>query len=127
MVRRAALTADDSFEIKDLNAFDFLKNLKDALETNNTTGIRGAVRDIDLTLDVVRKNLTHIGMLTSKIDTVTEEKVNREYRYSQITASMVDADLAELTTEFTALTNSYQALLYSMAKMQDLSIMNFLK
>ena len=114
-------------EIKDLNAFDFLKNLKDALETNNTTGIMGAVRDIDLTLDVVRKNLTHIGMLTSKIDTVTEEKVNREYRYSQITASMVDADLAELTTEFTALTNSYQALLYSMAKMQDLSIMNFLK
>ena len=122
-----SLSADDSFEIKDLNAFDFLKNLKDALETNNTTGIMGAVRDIDLTLDVVRKNLTHIGMLTSKIDTVTEEKVNREYRYSQITASMVDADLAELTTEFTALTNSYQALLYSMAKMQDLSIMNFLK
>jgi flagellin-like hook-associated protein FlgL len=122
-----SLAADDSFEIKDLNAFDFLKNLKDALEGNNTTGIRNAVRDIDLSLDVVRKNLTHIGMLTSKIDTLTEEKVNREYRYSQITASMVDADLAELTTEFTALTNSYQALLYSMAKMQDLSLMNYLK
>ena len=122
-----ALAADDSFEIKDLNAFEFLKNLKDALESNNAKGIRGAVRDIDLSLDVVRKNLTHIGMLTSKIDTLTEEKVNREYRYSQITASMVDADLAELTTEFTALTNSYQALLYSMAKMQDLSLMNYMK
>ena len=122
-----SLAADDSFQIKDLNMFDFLKDLMDALENDNGTRIRSAVRDIDLSLDVVRKNLTHVGMLTSKIDTLTDEKVNREYRYAQITSSMMDADLAELTTQFTTLVNSYQALLYSIAKMQDLSVMSFLK
>ena len=40
---------------------------------------------------------------------------------------MTDADLTQLTTDLTTLMNSYQALLYSMAKMQNLSIMDYLK
>ena len=120
------LAADDSFEIKDLDIFAFLKNFQDALEGNNTTGIRAAVRDLDYSLDVVSKNITNVGMLTNKVDTLIAEKETRDYRYSQIESDMVDADVAQLVAEFNAMVNSYQALLYSMSKLQDLSIMNYM-
>jgi flagellar hook-associated protein 3 FlgL len=121
------LAADDSFEIRDLDIFGFLKNLKDSLEQNNTTCIRSAIQDLDLSLDVVGKNITRIGMFTSKIDTLTQENTNRDYLYTQLMAPMTDADLVELTTKLTTMMNSYQALLYSMAKMQNLSILDYLR
>jgi flagellar hook-associated protein 3 FlgL len=120
------LAADDSFEVKDLDIFAFLKNFQDALEGNSTTGIQAAVRDLDYSLDVVSKNITNVGMLTNKVDTLIQEKETRDYTYSQITSDMVDADLTQLTAEFNAMVNSYQALLYSMAKLQDLSIMKYM-
>jgi flagellin-like hook-associated protein FlgL len=119
------LAADDSFEIKDLDIFAFLKNFQDALEGNNTPGIQAAVRDLDYSLDVVSKNITNVGMLTNKVDTLIQEKETRDYRYSQIQSEMVDADLAQLVAEFNAMVNSCQAL-YSMSKLQDLSIMNYM-
>jgi flagellar hook-associated protein 3 len=120
------LAVDDSFEIKDLDIFAFLKNLQDALEGNSTTGISAAVRDLDYSLDVVSKNITHVGMMTNKVDTLIQEKETRDYLYSEIKSDMVDADVAQLVAEFNAMVTSYQALIYSMAKLQDLSIMNYL-
>jgi flagellin-like hook-associated protein FlgL len=66
-------------------------------------------------------------MFTSKIDTLTQENTNRDYLYTQLMAPMTDADLVELTTKLTTMMNSYQALLYSMAKMQNLSILDYLR
>lgn len=120
------LAADDSFDIKDLDIFAFLKNFQDALEGNSTTGIQAAIRDLDYSLDVVSKNITNVGMLTNKVDTLIEEKETRDYRLSQIQSDMVDADVAELVAEFNQMVNNYQALLYSMAKLQDLSIMKYM-
>jgi flagellin-like hook-associated protein FlgL len=122
-----SLKAGDNFEIKDLDIFGFLKNLKDSLENNNTTGIKGAIQNMDLSLDVLNKDITKVGMFNSKVDTLTQENTNRDYLYTTMMAPMTDADLTELTTDLTTLMNSYQALLYSMAKMQNLSIMDYLK
>jgi flagellin-like hook-associated protein FlgL len=122
-----SLTTDDSFEIKDLDIFGFLKNMKDSLEDNNTTGISSAIQDMDLGLDVVNKDITKVGMFNSKVATLTQQNSNKDYLYTTMTSSLTDADLAQLTTNLASLMNNYQALLYSMAKMQNLSIMDYLK
>jgi flagellar hook-associated protein 3 FlgL len=122
-----SLAAGDNFEIKDLDVFGFLKNLKDSLENNNTTGISSAIRNMDLSLDVIIKNITNVGMFNSKVDTLTQENVNRDYLYAQLMSPMVDADLTQLTSDLTTLMNSYQALLYSMARIQNISLLDYLK
>jgi flagellin-like hook-associated protein FlgL len=121
------LVTGDSFEIKDLDIFGFLKNLKESLENNNTTNIKSAVQNMDLSLDAINKNIAKVGMFTSKVDILTQEITNRDYLYAQMMSPMTDADLTQLTTDLTTLMNSYQALLYSMAKMQNLSIMDYLR
>ncbi len=122
-----SLVAGDSFEIKDLDVFAFLKNLKDSLENNNTTGINSAIQNMDLSLDVVTKNITNVGEFNGKVSTLTQENTNRNDLYTQLLSPMVDADLTKLTADLTTLMNSYQALLYTMAKMQNMSIMDYLK
>jgi flagellin-like hook-associated protein FlgL len=121
------LAVGDSFEIKDLDVFGFLKNLKDALENNNTTNIKSGVQNMDLSLDAINKNIAKVGMFNGKVDTLTQENVNRDYLYTQLMSPMTDADLTQLTTDLTTLMNSYQAMLYSMAKLQNLSLMDYLR
>lgn len=120
------LVVNDQFEIKDLTMFDTLKNFMDALENNNTTSIRAAVRDMDGALGVVEKNLTSIGTFQSKIDTLTQEKETRETRFAEISSNMISADLAALIADFNTMLTSYQALMYSVAQTQKLSVMNYM-
>jgi flagellin-like hook-associated protein FlgL len=42
-------------------------------------------------------------------------------------ADLVNADMSELATEFNVLLNTYQALLSTLARMQSVSILNYLK
>jgi flagellin-like hook-associated protein FlgL len=39
---------------------------------------------------------------------------------------MMDVDIVQIVTEFNALSNAYEAMLYSMAKIQNLSVLNYL-
>jgi flagellin-like hook-associated protein FlgL len=122
-----SLIAGDNFQIKDLDIFGFLKNLKESLENNNTTGIKSAIQDMDLSLDVLNKDITKVGMFNSKVSTLTQQNTNRDYLYTTMMSPMTDADITQLTTDLTSMMNSYQALLYSMSKMQNLSIMDYLR
>ncbi|HVN25585.1 MAG TPA: flagellar hook-associated protein FlgL [Syntrophorhabdales bacterium] len=122
-----SLISGDNFVIKDLDIFGFLKNLKESLENNNTTGIKSAIQDMDLSLDVLNKDITKVGMFNSKVETLTQQNTNRDYLYTTMMSPMTDADITQLTTDLTSLMNSYQALLYSMAKIQNLSIMDYLR
>ncbi len=123
----SSLATGDSFAIKDLDIFGFLKNLKDSLQDNNTTGITDAIQDMDLSIDVVNTDITKVGMFNNKLATLTTQNSNKDYLYTSMLSPLTDADIAQLTTDLTSLMNNYQALLYSMAKMQNLSIMDYLK
>jgi len=122
-----SLAANDNFQIKDVDIFGFLKNLKDSLQNNNTTGISSGIQDMDLSLGVLNKDITKVGMFNSKVNTLTQQNSNRDYLYTTMMSSMTDADLTQLTTDLTTLMNSYQALLYSMAKIQNLSLLDYMK
>ena len=42
-------------------------------------------------------------------------------------ADLVNADMSQLATEFSALLNTYQALLATLTRMQSVGILNYLK
>ncbi len=68
-----------------------------------------------------------MGTYGNKVDTIISEKDDRKVMFGQVTHDLVDADLSQLVVDFNTLYNTYQALMYSMAKMESLSILNYLK
>ena len=121
------LTAGNTFEIKDYSIFDMLKNLKDALEQNNSSWSGNNIAEIDEGLDIVRRNTAFVGTNLQTMDSLTEANKARQNRTAKIISETMDADLAQLATEYSNLSTVYQSLMYSFTKIQELGLLNFLK
>jgi flagellar hook-associated protein 3 len=121
------LTAGNTFEIKDYSIFDMLKNLKDALEQNNSSWSGSNIAEIDKGLDIVRRNTAFVGTNLQTMDSLTEANKARQNRTAKIISETMDADLAQLATEYSNLSTVYQSLMYSFTKIQELGLLNFLK
>ncbi|HOJ42973.1 MAG TPA: flagellar hook-associated protein FlgL [Syntrophorhabdaceae bacterium] len=117
----------DRVFISDTNIFTVLKGLKDALETNDVDGIKNALNGLDASLDKTETNLSFVGTFVSRIEDYTSYKETRDLDIDNVISSMLDVDITQAVTEFNALSNAYQALLYSMAKIQELNVLNYLK
>jgi flagellin-like hook-associated protein FlgL len=60
------------------------------------------------------------------MDTLTEDNKARQLRSAKIMSDTIDADLAELTVQYNTLSTVYQALMYSMTKIDNLGLLNYL-
>jgi flagellar hook-associated protein 3 len=123
------LTGGDSFEIKDYSIFEMLKNLKDALSdpNNNATWSSRNIAKIDDGLDIIRRNTAYVGTNLQTMDSLSEANNARQDRTAKIISETMDADLAQLATEYNNLSTVYQSLMYSFTKIQELGLLNFLK
>ncbi len=111
----------------DTDIFSSLKAFKEALETNDITGIQGAMDDIDGALDLTENNLAYVGTYMKRIEDLLGDNEIKNYNLTETVSAMVEADITQAIADFNTLTTTYQGLLYSMAKVQELSIMNYLK
>jgi flagellin-like hook-associated protein FlgL len=116
-----------TFEIKDYSIFDMLKNLKVALEQDNSAWSSGNMAKIDDGLDIIRRNTAYVGTNLQTMDSLTEANNARQDRTAKIISETMDADLAQLATEYNNLSTVYQSLMYSFTKIQELGLLNFLK
>lgn len=112
--------------ISDSNIFDGLKKLKDALEANDASGIGETLDDLEAALSKTQANISHVGTYVSKIENYIEYKDVRNLDIDESLSQMMDVDIVQALTEFNALSNAYEAMLYSMAKIQNLSVLNYL-
>ncbi len=109
------------------NIFQVLKDFKDALETNNVNSIQNAIDNINQALDKNETNIAHVGAYVNRIDTLLEDNESRNTQLTQTISDLTDIDVVQAVSDFNTLSTTYQAMLYSMARVQDLTIMNFLK
>ncbi len=113
--------------ISDTNIFTVLKDLKDALEENNVEGIKSSLDGLNASLEKTETNLSYIGTYASRIEDYISYKETRNLNIEEVISSMLDIDITQAVTEFNVLTNVYQAMLYSMAKIQEMNVLNYLK
>jgi flagellar hook-associated protein 3 FlgL len=111
----------------DVNIFDALRDFKTALENNDTTNIRNGLDTIDKSLTLTEDNTAYVGTYTNQIDTLTTLNGVRDTNLSQTISSMTDADMVQTISDFNALSTTYQTLLYTLSKVQDLTVLNYLK
>lgn len=113
--------------ITDTNIFNVLKDLKDALETNDIDGIRASLNELESALDKTQTNLSYVGTYLSRIEDYILYKETQDLDIDETISNMLDVDIAQAVTDFNMLTNAYQAMLYSMGKIQELNVLNYLK
>ncbi|OPY66115.1 MAG: Flagellar hook-associated protein 3 [Syntrophorhabdus sp. PtaU1.Bin050] len=121
------LAAGDTFEIKDFSTFAVLKNLRDALELDNSRLTEKLLGKLGTAMDIAEKNSAYIGFKVQRIEALTEDNQARELRSAEIISNTIEADIAQLSAEYNTLSTMYQSLIYSMSKIQDLNILNYLK
>jgi flagellar hook-associated protein 3 FlgL len=123
---KAGISGSDIFYGGSFGIFEVLKDLKDALETNDADSIRDALTTVETALDLTENNIAYVGAYTSKIENFIEIQDAKQLRYSETISDLMDADMVELVSDFNTLSNAYQYSLYSMSKLQALSILNYL-
>ncbi|MBA4389335.1 MAG: hypothetical protein C0399_00130 [Syntrophus sp. (in: bacteria)] len=121
------LNANDTFHVKDLSIFELLKNLKDAFESDKSTWVSKNLQNIDAARELTTKNNGVIAFQGTLAQTMIENNKTKEGKIQTMQGDLVNANMSELATEFSSLLNTYQALLSTLARMQAISILNYLK
>ncbi|MCX7982221.1 MAG: flagellar hook-associated protein FlgL [Syntrophales bacterium] len=110
-----------------VDIFRVLNDLKTSLETNNVNGISDALSGIDDALKQVSLSISRCGTIANRLDIA---KSNLEELNSRLTASLSDtedADMAELATLYSMKQVALQACYTMAGKMNETSILNYLK
>jgi flagellin-like hook-associated protein FlgL len=120
------LTANDTFQVKDMSVFELLKNFKDAFEAGNSTWVSKNIGYIDAARSSTMKNNAVVAFEGTQADMLIENNATKKARIENEQSQLVGADTAQLGTEFQVLLNTYQTLLAAFSKMQSISILNYL-
>ena len=121
------LSTGDTFQVKDLSVFEMLTNLRHAFLDDNSTWVSKNMGLIDDARSLVVKNNSVIAFQGTQAATMTTNNKAKDGQIQTLQADLVNADMSELATEFSTLLNTYQALLSTLARMQSVSILNYLK
>ena len=121
------LLAGETFEVKDLSVFELLKNLKDAFESDNAAWVSKNYASVDAARELTMKNNGIIAFQGTLAKNLIDNNTTKNGKILTLQADLVNADMSELASEFNVLLNTYQALLSTLARMQSVSILNYLK
>ena len=124
-----AITIDEP----QIDFFETLKKAIEAVESGNNYpdgdrnfGIQGAIEAIDHVIDHVRRAHAKIGAVSNEFE-LTVERSEMLILHTQVLMSdNIDTDLAEASMKLNSLQLSYQALLASIAKVNNLTLLNYL-
>ncbi|NLT23893.1 MAG: hypothetical protein GXX82_12680 [Syntrophorhabdus sp.] len=120
------LSANDTFQVKDLSVFELLKNFKDAFEAGNSTWVSKNLDHIDTARAAAMKTNAVVAFQGTQAEMLIESNTAKKNRIEEEQTKLVGADTAQLGTEFNVLLNTYQTLLAAFSKMQSISILNYL-
>ncbi|BBG65529.1 flagellar hook-associated protein FlgL [Hydrogenimonas sp.] len=89
-------------------------------------GIENALEKIDHVLEHVGKEHTRIGAMSNSLNYSVERNETLKLNVQTLRSEILDTDIGEATVKLNQLSLNYQALLASVAKVQNLSLVNYL-
>jgi flagellar hook-associated protein 3 FlgL len=110
-------------------AIDSVKNgnfYPDSEINPRSFGIQGALEAIEHVTDHVRRSHAKIGAVSNEFSLTIERTDMLTLNVQQLQSENIDTDLGEATMKLNSLQTSYQALLASIAKVNNLTLLNYL-
>ncbi|QCD44953.1 flagellin [Campylobacter mucosalis] len=90
------------------------------------TGLQGGIERIDHIMDHINKEKVKIGSYSNLLKDTNERASIMRVNISSVKSEIMDADLGEAYLSLTQRMMSYQAMLQSTAKINQLSLLNYL-
>ena len=107
--------------------FAALKGLKDALESNDVTGISNSIDSISNGVNLVANDLSYIGNFNNMATNLTDTLNNNNLALKTTMSGITDVDTAQAYSDYTTLSTAYEASLSILSKMQQMNILNYLR
>ncbi len=131
--------ANDAVKIEDPN-IDFYKDLNQMIEAvkNGTfrmdsnsvdprnTGIENSLSRIDHIMDHITNEHTKIGSYSNALSQANERSELLSINIKTVRSEVIDVDIGEAYMKFNQLSNSYQAMLSTAAKINSMSLLNYM-
>lgn len=131
--------ANDSVAISN-PTIDFFKNLDEmiyavrngtfSMDSTNSNprnmGINNALSWIDHIADHVTKEHTKIGTYTNALQDANDRAEYLSLNVKTVRSEIVDVDIAEAYLQFNQISNSYQAMLSTISKINSMSLLNYM-
>ena len=89
-------------------------------------GIENALERIDHVLEHVGKEHTKIGAMSNSLNYAVERSETLKINVQTLRSEILDTDIGEATVKLNQLSLNFQAMLASIAKVQNLSLVNYL-
>jgi len=109
-----------------IDIFGVLKQFSQDLTTNNTTGLQTDLANISSCVDVTANNLASVGTYTGNINNLLTSNSNANTTLATDSSNLVNVDMAKAISDYSTLSTAYQAALYTMSKVESISILNYL-
>jgi flagellar hook-associated protein 3 FlgL len=106
--------------------FTVLDNLESALNSNDTTGIEGAIDGLDSSLDTVLGGLGTVGARTNQIEAALGRTQHDIQSVTEQLSSLEDVDIAEAVMDLQLQKTAYEAALSAFSQSSQTSLLDFL-
>ncbi len=131
--------ANDSVTISS-PTIDFFMNLDTIIDSVRTgtyrmdsnskdprnVGMQNALSQLDHILDHVTKEHTKIGTFSNALSDANERAEYLSLNVKTVRSQVIDVDIAEAYLQFNQISNSYQAMLSTIAKINSMSLLNYM-
>ncbi len=132
MANDAVKIADPTVNFyKDLNSIidavrkgDFQMSAKN--DDPRSLGLNNSLTKINHLMDHVNKSQTKIGSYSNALSQTNDRSQLLSVNIKTVRSSVIDVDLGEAYMKFKQLTNSYQAMLSTVAKINSMSLLNYM-
>jgi flagellar hook-associated protein 3 FlgL len=131
--------ANDAIKIEDAN-IDFFKDLDEMIEAVKTgqfrmdgdsdnprnIGIQNSLSRIDHIMDHVTKEHTKVGSFSNALSKANERSQLLSINVQTVRSEVIDVDIGEAYMKFNQLSNGYQAMLSTVAKINSMTLLNYM-
>ncbi|PTX90928.1 flagellar hook-associated protein FlgL [Opitutus sp. ER46] len=125
----SATVSPTTDEATNLSLRDFLKNLidlRDSLDTNNSSGLATAQAALIDSEDVLVASLARNGGIQTRIEAHQDQLKDRSTELEKLVSGEVDVDLPETIVKLTQTQTAYEAALQSSVKIMQISLLDYI-
>jgi flagellar hook-associated protein 3 FlgL len=109
-----------------IDIFGVLKQFSQDLGANNTSALQTDMANISSCVDLTANNLAYVGTYTGNINNLLTSNSTANTTLATDSSNLVNVDMAKAISDYSTLSTAYQAALYTMAKVESISILNYL-
>lgn len=116
----------DTAKVRTDNLVTYLIDLRDALQTNDVSGIQLAGENIDRIIGLISETRGMVGGFAQRVDFATKIEDDRSAIDTKVRSELQDVDYTAAATRFSLLQTQLSASLQTTARVQATSLLDFL-